>query len=191
MVSLIKLASFCLAATGWMMTGVGSAFAQGVERREAHAHVHGAAEMSFVIDRDRLLVELAAPMGDMVGFESAPKNAADRMKIDQATRLLNDAARVVAPATAAGCRVTETSVRMPFGGAARSADHHDHDPKGSHVDVEASYVFACRSIGALDRVEVTVFRTFPELETIEAVFLGPRTQVARKLKSSSPVFRLK
>jgi hypothetical protein len=60
--------------------------------------------------------------------------------------------------------------------------------RGSHVDVEASYVFACRSIGALDRVEVTVFRTFPELETIEAVSLGPRTQVARKLKSSSPVF---
>jgi hypothetical protein len=53
-----------------------------VERREAHAHVHGATEMSFVIDRDRLLVELAAPMGDMVGFD-APKNAADRMKIDQ------------------------------------------------------------------------------------------------------------
>lgn len=183
-----------IAGIACLVASAGPVSSQTGTQREAKAHVHGVAELSVVVDGDQLLVDLRSPLGDIVGIEREPKTAAERATADKATALLNDSANIVVPAPAADCVASRPSVVLPFDAKPAAGDHghdHDHDVKPAHMDLEASYVFTCRKIASLDQVAITAFRTFPEIKTVDAVFLGPRTQLSRELKAASPVFKLK
>lgn len=177
----------------------GPALAQKQAHREASTHIHGAAELSFVISGNDLLVELDSPLANIVGFEHAPKTSTERKTADAATRLLNDPARIAVPSPEAECVAATVSVALPFdpastrGGkrAVRKEEHvsdaHSHD----HIDVQVSYAFACARMEHLDHIEVTALKTFPGIKAAQVVFLGPKAQFSRKLNASSSKLQLK
>ncbi|HIZ50807.1 MAG TPA: DUF2796 domain-containing protein, partial [Candidatus Pseudomonas excrementavium] len=48
----------------------------------AAAHQHGVGTLDIVIEGQQLLLELSTPAGDLLGFEHAPRNQAQRDQLD-------------------------------------------------------------------------------------------------------------
>jgi hypothetical protein len=177
----------------------GPALAQKQAHREASTHVHGAAELSFVISGNDLLVDLDSPLVNIVGFEHAPKTSTERKTADAATRLLNDPARIAVPSPEAECVAATASVALPFDpasthGEKRAGGKEEHEADANshdHIDVQVSYAFACARMERLEHIEVTALKTFPGIKAAQVVFLGPKAQFSRELNASSSRLRLK
>ena len=56
--------------------------------------------------------------------------------------------------------------------------------------LEIKYVFDCKTPKHLKEISVTAFETFPEIESINAVFLGASKQSADQLNAKTPILKL-
>lgn len=172
-----------------------SALSQEHQHREVGAHVHGAAEISFVVSGNELLVDLDSPLMNIVGFEHAPAGSPERKAADRAIALLNNPASIAIPSPAAECMAAKPAIVLPFDAKPETgAAGHPVEAGGGahgHMDVEASYAFVCKNIARLDQIDVAALRTFPGIKTARVVFLGPKAQLSRQLGSASSVFNLK
>ena len=95
--------------------------------RQHGAHVHGQIEFNIAQDGNELLVEITAPGADVVGFEHAPTNDAEKQQLKDAVAKLSHADNVFTLTSAAGCKVEHQSVTHTLG-----ADKHDHDEHHDH-----------------------------------------------------------
>lgn len=151
----------------------GSALAAG------KAHEHGALKLDIGIDGRALSIALDVPLDNLLGFERAPRNDAERRA---ATELL---ARLRAPGqgpalfiteAAAQCTLTQAEVDAPVlaPGAQAAA--------GAHADLEASYTYSCAQPGALRSLEIGLFQAFSRLQRIDVQVAGPQGQSKATLK---------
>ena len=116
------------------------------------AHVHGVAEMDVAIEGNKLVVTLESPADNLLGFEHAPKNAAEKAKLQKVTEQLNNAAVLFTPDAAAQCKAAKPEVKMP------------DFAKGSHSDIEVEYHFDCASLPA--SVALPLWKSFPGFKKI-------------------------
>ena len=91
-------------------------------------HVHGEGRLDVVIERESLTLHLELPLDVAVGFERAPRNAAEKAALASAGRVLE--APPFAPSAAARCLLHSKQVSLPF------AD--GKAPAGEHADIVAS-----------------------------------------------------
>jgi hypothetical protein len=141
-------------------------------------HTHGVGRLDIVVDGQSLSFALELPLDAAVGFERAPKTAAEKAALDNAGKLLDDGAALFAPTPAAGCALKSTQVTVPFA---------DGKPAGSdHADIDAAYVFECATPAALKGFETAVFKHFRRLYRIEAQRVGPTGQGAGRLTPKTP-----
>ena len=117
-------------------TAIVTTSAHAEEFRKHDAHVHGVVELNIAQDGDELLMEIHAPGADVVGFESAPKNAEQKKQLANALSVLNQADKVMTLSSAAQCKPTFTEVRHTLGEDDGHDDHdkHDHDKHDHHDD---------------------------------------------------------
>ncbi|MCX7165152.1 MAG: DUF2796 domain-containing protein [Rhodocyclales bacterium] len=152
------------------------------------AHVHGAGTIDISIDRDQLVISLELPLDAAVGFERAPKTAAEKAALDGAAKVLNDAAALFLPAAAANCSLQSVDVQVPFRAAAPKAakpSRAEHGDEG-HADIDARYVFRCANPAALKSVETRLFGHFKRLYRLEVQRAGPGGQAAGRLTPKQP-----
>jgi hypothetical protein len=64
--------------------------APAAEKRHAHGHVHGAAEMNIVAEGKSVLVEFRAPAEGVMGFEHEAKSDTDQKKRDLALKTIKE-----------------------------------------------------------------------------------------------------
>jgi hypothetical protein len=136
----------------------------------AHAgpHEHGIGHLQVALDGRALAVELRLPAKDVVGFERAPRNDAERARIDEARAALANAA-LFTPAAAAQCASKGADVTLPqFSGKSGGAD--------DHADFEAVHRFDCANAAALAALEHGVFKAFPKIKQLRAQALTARGQ---------------
>ncbi len=143
---------------------------------EQHAHVHGLAHADVAIDGGRVEITLRATAYDLVGFERAPADEAEKAKLQAARALMLDHARLWRFSVAAGCVAQAPVLEVPASdGMGHDHDHdhdhdhgHDHDhDHGGHVDWQARYRFDCATPAALRAIDVSVFEAVPALQTLE------------------------
>lgn len=150
----------------------------------AHAgksHTHGVGRLDVVVDGNSLSFALELPLDAAVGFERAPKTAAEKAALANAGKRLDDGAALFAPTPAAGCALKSAQVTVPFAnGKPASSDHTDH------ADIDAAYVFECATPAALKGFETAVFKHFRRLYRIEAQRVGPASQGAGRLTPKTP-----
>lgn len=150
----------------------------------AHAgkgHAHGVGKLDIAVDGKSLSFALELPLDAAVGFERAPKTAAEKAALENTGKLLNDGAALFAPTPAAGCALKSAQVTVPFAdGKPASSDHTDH------ADIDAAYVFECATPAALKGFETAVFKHFRRLYRIEAQRVGPTGQGAGRLTPKTP-----
>ena len=160
------------------------------------AHEHGAAELTVALDGQALVIELISPLDNLVGFEHAPANDAQRAALAEAGRLLSDADAMFALTAAAACRFEQADIESPSPTAALApaAGHADaaHAPptRGEHEEVVVAYRYTCLQPAALQRIDVRAFARFPRLREIRAEHATARGQGAAVLTPAAAALAL-
>lgn len=136
------------------------------------AHVHGAGRVDAAVEGGRIELTLTAPKHDLVGFERAPRDAAEEAQLLAARKRVLDHAALWAFNARAGC-VAEAPVLVEGGDGGHDRGHahgHDHahgdDHAHAHADWTVRYRFQCTSPEALRSIDAGLFSVFPSLQTI-------------------------
>lgn len=142
-----------------------------------------------------LQIELISPLDNLVGFEHAPENEAQRAVLADAERRLLDGEAMFAFSAEAGCAIREVEIESPWPQSGRNHDHdhaHDHaqPTRGDHEDMVVSYGFECAHPEALRRLELRAFAHFPRLQRVRAEFATPRGQGAGVLAPNAAALAL-
>jgi hypothetical protein len=128
---------------------------------EGRAHQHGVARLDVAVDGTRVSIAFESPLDNLLGFERAPRTAAEQRAAEAALARLRDAATLFRFDAAAGCRSTAVELRsaaLKLGGAAAPA-------AGEHADLDASWEFACER--APVRLDHGLFTAFARLQRLQ------------------------
>lgn len=137
-------------------------------------HQHGTVRLEVAIDGPVLVLGLRAPLDDLVGFERAPRTAAERRAAAELLRRLRAPGALFVPTAEAGCTLASVTVQAPVleGGPV------DED----HAELTADYRYTCVQPQALRGLNHRLFADFRRIARIEGVLAGPRGQTQQVLK---------
>lgn len=145
-----------------------------------HAHVHGVARIDIAIEAKQVSLHLETPMANVLGFEHAPRTAAERAQARAALEQLQTGARWWRIDPAAQCVVSQVQIDAD---ALRQTDAAKTGAQApdEHADIDADYVFTCADAARAATIEVGVFKDWPHLHRIDVQVAGPRGQFKRTL----------
>lgn len=146
------------------------------------AHSHGRAELDVVVDAQGVSLRLQAPLHDLLGFERAPRNDAERQRVQALAERLRAADGVFVPDAQAGCTLREVDLQAPVLGLGTAADG---DHAAEHADLELTASFQCDRPAALRHLDVRLFALFQGLRTVEVQLAGPKGQGRSVLRPDS------
>lgn len=132
------------------------------------AHVHGTASLDVAIDGNTLSIDLDTPADNLLGFEHAPRSAADKQQASRVAALLAQPEKLFRINPEARCSADKPLLQAPILGGSAAA--------GEHNDIEASYGFRCANPAALANLDVLLFDAFPRLGSIRLQLAGPKGQ---------------
>lgn len=150
------------------------------------AHVHGLARMDVAVQGGELSVALEIPLESLLGFERAPRNAAERQQVEAALARLREPG-LLRPEAAAQCTLRGVELEVPAVLKSVSA------PSGQaeeHADLQAQWVFDCGRPQALATLVVGVFEAFARVQRIEVQMALPSGQRKTVLRPALRVLRL-
>ena len=194
-------ARIALAAVPVLVASAAFAASDG-EFREHDAHEHGHGTLDIVIEGTTLVAELRIPSVNVVGFEHAPRDDAEREAVRRALVPFKDAASVLVPSAQAQCEVEEAEAAIvsmegeehhddEFGEAEESEEEgHDEDEEEAHSELHASYHFRCAAPDRLDRIDVRAFEHLHDAEEIEVRVVTPGAQMAMEVEPGEAVIEL-
>lgn len=160
------------------------------------AHVHGQATLNLAVDGQTVNIALETPLDNVLGFEHAPRNEAERQRVRAAVERLKEANSLFVFDPAAQCvlqSVELESAALPpdlLGKPAKTGEGHAKEAH-AHADMDVDYVFSCRQINALTGVDVALFGAFPRMKRLSAQVVGKGAQSAQRLtpQASRIVFK--
>jgi hypothetical protein len=173
---------------------------QAQAHREHGPHEHGVGSLNLVVDGNVVEIELESPAADIVGFEHAPTDDAERATLDRAVATLKNGGRLFGFPAAAGCRLTRSSVNASLLGdePAAEADHEEHGDSPAtesdhdaghahetHADLDAEYRFECRDAARIGPVEVRLFEAFTGTQRLRVQYATAKGQGAVELTAAS------
>jgi hypothetical protein len=140
-------------------------------------HQHGIAKLDVALDGKRLVVAFDTPLDNLVGYERAPKNDAERKAADAAVATLKDGASIIRTDPAAQCGVRSVEIHsdvLKLGKPGTKA-------AAGHADLEALYELDCAAAPA--HLDLGLFQAFKRLSRIEvqtATAKGQRTTTLKR-----------
>lgn len=178
------------------------------EHRQHGAHVHGIAQMNLAVEGSNVLLELASPAMNIVGFEYMPSSDEDRHAVHEAAEKLEDGGSLFEFSRAAGCTLVTAEIESPLLADEHHEEHpdkdsygKDHDEKshdeehdhsaaeahgrGEHSEFEARYQFTCSSPEKLKSLTVNLFTAFPGFEEIQTQVLTNSRQTGAELTAKN------
>ena len=99
--------------------------------REHEAHAHGHGTLDIVVEGETLVVEFRIPAVNVVGFEHAPRDDAEREAVRKALVPFGNAASVLLPSQAAQCEIEKAEAGVI------GMDHEAHHEDEAHGHDEA------------------------------------------------------
>ena len=145
---------------------------------QGHAHVHGVARLDIAVESRQIVVRLESPLDNLLGFERAPRNDAERKRVDDAVARLRAADAMFKFDPAAACKLEKvilTSAVLKLGAADAAA------AKDGHADLDGEWQFACTDGAKASYVEVGLF-AFEPLKRLQVQLVLPKAQFKRELK---------
>ena len=168
-------------------------FSANAAAKEA-AHVHGLMRMDVAVQAQTLTVQIEAPLDSLLGFEHAPRTAAQKTAADALIKMLNEDRSLVRPAAAANCSLTKTvvdaAVLKPADKAA-AAKKGEPKPDNGHADIDISYEFNCAQVDKLETLTLGLFDAFKRLQKVEAQVVTAAGQSKQTMTRAQPVLKLK
>lgn len=142
----------------------------GASASAGRPHVHGVATLAVSVEGESLRVLLDAPLEVLVGFEHAPRTAAEGQALQRARELLARPT-LLRPNAEAGC--TPEGAELPEG----TLRHGD-----GHADLAREFAFRCARPEQLKVIDVGLFEAFARLQRIDAVVVTAAGQGKRSLQ---------
>jgi Protein of unknown function (DUF2796) len=159
------------------------------------AHNHGVVALVMAIDKETITLELEAPLDSLVGFERAPRNDAERKRVQHALERLKSASTLFTIDPDAQCKLKEVELTSkvlslrPQPTAPASTEGHSHGEKKhtpeEHADLNARFVFGCVQTTTARFVDVKLFTAFTRIRTVNVQVASPAGQVKRTLRKDS------
>lgn len=146
------------------------------------AHEHGVVRLDIAVEHATLSIALESPLDSLLGFERAPRTAAERQSVQAMAATLKAAANLFRIDPAAGCSLSRaelSSAALKLGAAAPR-------PDDGHGDLDGDFEFTCRAAPAF--VDVALFAAFPRMSRIDVQTATARGQ--RKLALKRPAQRV-
>lgn len=149
------------------------------------AHEHGVASLNVALDGQVLEIQLESPAMNLVGFEHAASNAADKAKVATARAQLEQPAVLFSLPAAANCTLAEQTLHSPLFGEHEQAEA-EHEHSHEHADVDADYRFDCSAPEHLQALDLAVFfQQFPATEKLNTQLIGPNGQQGAELNKGN------
>jgi Protein of unknown function (DUF2796) len=168
---------FASLGLGFLLLGIQALPA--AEKRHAHSHVHGSAEMNIAVEGKNVAVEFRSPGEAIIGFEHEAKSDADRKKHDAAVKILKERfAEMVILDQKLGCApglAEVTVVQTNRGGK-------EAKKSGEHREVRARHTFTCQSDPIGSRVRFGVTKIFPSVHELKVLVLSGNKQSGATIK---------
>lgn len=146
--------------------------------QEQHAHVHGLLKLDVAVDGPTLTLAIDSPLDNIVGFERAPNNPAEKKQVEQALARLRAADTLFQIDPAAGCKIAQIDLDAPLLGLGSV------QAKGAagHADLEGRFTFRCNDAARVRYIDIALFTAFRNLRQIDAQIAAPQGQFQRTLK---------
>ena len=109
-----------------ILTGAAFAASEG-EHREHEAHEHGRGMLDIVAEGEELVVEFRIPAANVVGFEHAPRDDAEREAVRKAAETFRNPASVLVLPAEAECEIEEAEAGIVGMGADDHDEEHGHE----------------------------------------------------------------
>ena len=147
------------------------------------AHEHGAVRLDIVVEASTITLQLETPLDNLLGFERAPRNEAERKSVAALAAQLRAAEALFKIDAAAQCtlgRVELASAALQLGPPGPAAAEREH------ADLDASFTFNCKDGAKAGFIDITLFDAFRRMKRIEVQVAAPTGQFKRTLKAPAP-----
>ncbi len=150
-------------------------------------HVHGLAELNIAIEPRSMTLTLTSPLDNLLGFEHAPRNDAERARVATAQKTLKNGGSLFTLDDAGNCQPTHINATELYSHRAHSTHAgHAHDTD-THNDAELTVEYACKSGDTLQFIDAKpLFDAFPRLQTLQVQVAGPKGQSGMTLPRAKP-----
>lgn len=166
----------CLKSTSILFIGLcASAYAE--EMTSHGSHVHGEAQLTFVLDGNEAELALVTAAGNIFGFEHQAATAEEQQR--QKTQIdMLQSGRWFTPDAAANCTIAGQEVRV---------EQDDH----GHADVYANIQLLCQAPLKLSSLQFGLFELAAELTKMKTQFLVDGVAGAQELSAGETVLKLR
>ncbi|TQV88574.1 DUF2796 domain-containing protein [Aliikangiella coralliicola] len=170
------------------------------------SHVHGLVTLTLVLEKKTLAIKIESPAESLLGFEHKARQSSEKQAVKRAEKLLNSP-ELLFSIEGVNCKPKKSKVELSH--FIDSEVHHHHGAhheirenhlKGhnevshseiSHSEISASYFFNCDSEENLEVVSVRLFKFFPRIEKVNAMWVTDLGQGAALLSSRKNTIPLK
>jgi hypothetical protein len=146
------------------------------------AHQHGSASLQVSLDGRALQIALESPSDNLLGFEHAPQNEAQKQTVARAEQRLKLPLQLFGTPPAAQCQPQPARVDMKLP-AAGSGE--------THSEIEAEWRWDCGKPDALIQLDVSgLFKAFPRLKQLKVQIVTAQGQKTAVLKPGAARLKL-
>jgi hypothetical protein len=141
------------------------------------AHQHGTAQINVALEGNKGELEFESPADGVLGFEHAPKTAAQKKTTaDVLAKFKTQAGTLFEFPAAAACTLTPKEVEI-----------HREGPQ--HSEVHAHYSISCKS-APTGQLTLSVFKAYPRLSTIAVTVLSGSQQSSAQATPTKATVKL-
>lgn len=170
------------------------------------AHVHGLSEITIAIDNNTVEINFSSPASNLIGFEHIATTKAQIAAVEAAELLLKQH-KTIFELSGGECELENKTIDLSnlkstqpikkahIDESQYKGDHpHKHIEKNNensrHSEVIANYHYHCEKLPNLPSITVTIFKLFPGIQKIQAVWLTKIQQGTVALSAKSNVINL-
>ncbi len=147
------------------------------------AHTHGQMTLDVAVDAQSITLAVASPLDSFLGFERAPRTAAERQQVADMVARLKAADQLFQPDPAGGCKLTQVALESEALALGATHGHaHGHGGDAEHADIGVDIVFHCARAADARFIDVKLFGAYPRLRGIDAQVAAPQGQFKRSLR---------
>lgn len=139
----------------------------GAVQAQQHAHQHGIATATLVIDQQLIEWQMEIPADQVVGFEHAPANPQQQAQQDAQIQKLEPHSWLVWPASA-NCQLKNASFAAEQGDSA-------------HVSYISNASWQCQDVSQITQLQLDLFELTTGLEQLQLQYVTPNGQGAATL----------
>lgn len=142
-----------------------------------HAHVHGSAELTLATENNKLFINLTTPADNLLGFEHRAETSIEIANVKQLEKKLSNINNlIIFPEST--CLLIDTHLNLDLLLPLKNNQHHHKHSEKKHTEVVVEYTLTCEKRVDIAPATIQLFKHYPAIETIEALWLTDKKQGA-------------